>query len=395
MKAPQCPPTSVLGSEENYRLLVESLEDYAVFMLDTAGIVASWNLGAVRIKGYRAEEIIGRHFSIFYPAKALQRGLPEAELKASAKEGRYEDEGWRVRKDGKQFWANVVITALRDKSGRLLGFSKVTRDLSDRKQAEYALQQRLAAIVESSDDAIVGKDLQGLITSWNMGAERIFGYAAGEIVGQPITRLIPSDRQHEETDILGRIQRGERVLHFDTERVRKNGSVVAISVTVSPIKDSCGKIIGASKVARDITDRRRAEGQLKSSIKEIIDLKAALDQHAIVATTHREKSTTSTTSFALFPNSPARNCSARIIALSIRAFIPKNLSTASGRASRKAKFGKARLRTRPKMAHFTGWTPPLCRSSTRTANPANMLPSVPTLRSANGPKRRRPNWPPS
>ena len=275
----------MLGSEENYRLLVESLEDYAVFMLDTAGIVASWNLGAVRIKGYRAEEIIGRHFSIFYPAKALQRGLPEAELKASAKEGRYEDEGWRVRKDGKQFWANVVITALRDKSGRLLGFSKVTRDLSDRKQAEYALQQRLAAIVESSDDAIVGKDLQGLITSWNMGAERIFGYAAGEIVGQPITRLIPSDRQHEETDILGRIQRGERVLHFDTERVRKNGSVVAISVTVSPIKDSCGKIIGASKVARDITDRRRAEGQLKSSIKEIIDLKAALDQHAIVAIT--------------------------------------------------------------------------------------------------------------
>jgi PAS domain S-box-containing protein len=144
---------------------------------------------------------------------------------------------------------------------------------------------RLAAIVESSADAMIGKDLNGIVTSWNTGAERIFGYAAGEMIGQSIVRLIPLERQQEETEILSRIQRGDSVKHFDTERLRKDGSRIHVSVTVSPIKDSSGQIVGASKVARDITDRKRAEEQLKDSFKEINDLKAALDEHAIVAIT--------------------------------------------------------------------------------------------------------------
>ncbi|HEV7926129.1 MAG TPA: PAS domain S-box protein, partial [Verrucomicrobiae bacterium] len=155
---------------------------------------------------------------------------------------------------------------------------------TERKRAEAAAAQ-LSAIVAFSDDAIIGKDLSSIVTSWNAGAERLFGYSAGEMVGQSIMRLIPADRRQEETEILSRIQRGESIQHFDTERVRKDGSLVAISVTVSPLKDSSGKIVGASKVARDITQRKRTEEQLETSFKEISDLKAALDEHAIVAIT--------------------------------------------------------------------------------------------------------------
>jgi rsbT co-antagonist protein RsbR len=150
MHIPSKSPANILGSEDSFRLLVESLKDYAIVMLDSNGRVASWNAGAERFKGYRAAEIIGQHFSCFYPAEAVQRGLPEQELKAAAKEGRFEDEGWRVRKDGKKFWANVIISALRNKDGTLRGFSKVTRDLTERKQAEEQIQQQSREIMELS-----------------------------------------------------------------------------------------------------------------------------------------------------------------------------------------------------------------------------------------------------
>ena len=150
MNTPSKSPATVLGSEESFRLLVESLKDYAIVMLDPGGLVASWNAGAERFKGYCAEEIIGQHFSCFYPAEAVQRGRPEQELKAAAKDGRFEDDGWRVRKDGKKFWANVIISALRDKDGTLRGFSKVTRDLTERKQAEEQIQQQSREIMELS-----------------------------------------------------------------------------------------------------------------------------------------------------------------------------------------------------------------------------------------------------
>jgi PAS domain S-box-containing protein len=150
MTATSKSPATLLGSEDSFRLLVESAKDYAIVMLDPTGHVASWNAGAERFKGYRAEEIIGKHFSCFYPPEAIERGLPDQELKTAAKEGRFEDEGWRVRKDGKQFWANVIVSALRDKDGTLRGFSKVTRDLTERKQAEEKIQQQSREIMELS-----------------------------------------------------------------------------------------------------------------------------------------------------------------------------------------------------------------------------------------------------
>jgi PAS domain S-box-containing protein len=145
-------PATGLGSADSFRLLVESVKvkDYAIVMLDPSGHVASWNPGAECIKGYGAKEILGKHFSCFYPPEAIQRGLPEHELKAAAKEGRLEAEGWRVRKDGTQFWANVVVSALRDKNGTLLGFAKLTRDLTERKQAEERIQQQSKEIMELS-----------------------------------------------------------------------------------------------------------------------------------------------------------------------------------------------------------------------------------------------------
>jgi len=150
MNTPSNSTATILGSENSFRMLVESLKDYAIVMLDPGGHIASWNAGAERFKGYRAEEIIGKHFSCFYPADAIRRGLPEQELKAAVNDGRFEDEGWRVRKDGEKFWANVIISALRDKDGTLLGFSKVTRDLTERKQAEEQIQQQSKEIMELS-----------------------------------------------------------------------------------------------------------------------------------------------------------------------------------------------------------------------------------------------------
>jgi PAS domain S-box-containing protein len=399
------------------RLLVQNTTDYAIFLLDPDGYIASWNGGAERMKGYRAEEIIGQHFSVFYPREAVERGWPDYELKVARAEGRFEDEGWRVRKDGSLFWANVVITALRDEHGRLRGFSKVTRDLTERKQAEETARRllqeeaarraaeesaraarlaeeaerrqreqlhvtltsigdgviitdtrgvvtflnpvaqaligcrpeeaagqpleavfrivneetrlpvenpvtralreglivglanhtiliardgterpiddsaapirdedgsiagvvlvfrdvtetrraletrlRLAAIVESSDDAIISKNLDGTIASWNKGAERLYGYTAEEVIGKRLSILAPPDQPDELPALMERLKGGELIEHYETVRVRKNGSRVAVALTISPIKNAEGKIIGASKIARDITaSKRKAE----------------------------------------------------------------------------------------------------------------------------------------
>ena len=167
-------------------------------------------------------------------------------------------------RDGSFYWVDSTIVPLLGSDGKPRQYVAIRVDITARKTSEAAAAQ-LAAIVESSDDAIIGKDLAGVITSWNAAAESLFGFAAAEMIGQPIARLIPRDRREEETDILRRIQRGESVEHFDTERLRKDGSTIPLSVTVSPIKDSTGKIIGASKVARDITERKWAENVLRES----------------------------------------------------------------------------------------------------------------------------------
>jgi PAS domain S-box-containing protein len=396
-------------SEERFRKLVASVRDYAIFLLDSQGNVLIWNEGAQHIKGYRPEEIIGQHFSRFYPKDAVASGWPSHELTVASATGRFEDEGWRVHKDGSRFWANVVITALRDQNGEMRGFLKITRDLTDRKQAEenarrllqeetdrkaaeeaaqeierqreqlhvtlssigdavvvtdsrgivtflnpvagwltgwqphdatgqplekvcriineetrqavenpvhkvfrenrvvdlanhtaivaldgrevsiedsaapirgkggdifgavlvfrdvtearrvMAARQYLAAIVESSDDAIIGMTLDGRIASWNRGAERLYGYTAVEAIGKSLSLLVPANHPDEVSAIVESVRRGEHIEHFETQRVRKDGSRFDVSLTISPVRNAEGKLIGASKIARDITARKEED----------------------------------------------------------------------------------------------------------------------------------------
>lgn len=181
------------SDDATFRRLVEEIADYAIFMLTPDGRVATWNEGARRIKQYAAKEIIGQHFSKFYPQAARDSGFPAFELKQAAMLGRFEDEGWRVRKDGSQFWGNVVITALHEPGGQLIGFSKVTRDLSERKAQEERLRQseeNLRLLIEGVEDyAIYRLDTDGTVASWNRGAQRIKGYSADEIIGQSYLRF--------------------------------------------------------------------------------------------------------------------------------------------------------------------------------------------------------------
>src|SRR5829696_7351506 len=169
---------ALVDSEERFRLLVASVEDYGIFMLDPTGHVSTWNAGAERLKGYTAHEIIGKHFSAFYPRADVAAGKCEMELEGASRDGRFEDEGWRIRKDGTRFWANVVITALRAEDGQLVGFAKVTRDLTERRAAEEEAR-RFRLLVESVKDyGIFMLDPTGHISTWNAGAERLKGYAA-------------------------------------------------------------------------------------------------------------------------------------------------------------------------------------------------------------------------
>jgi PAS domain S-box-containing protein len=511
------------ASEEMFRVLLDGIKDYAVYMLDAEGRVVSWNSGAARIKGYLAEEIIGKHVSCFFTETDREHHLPEEVLREAAHSGRFEGEGWRIRKDGSKFWANAVITSLYEANGALRGYSKVVRDITDRKQTEDelkkqaalldlahdailvrdlqsrvifwnrgaqhlygwsageasgqvthdllhtnfplpladieavltskgawegelrhttrhgtqvivasrsslqrnesgvpaaileinrditdrkrteaalsesegrlagviqsamdailtvdeeqrivlfncaaermfrcpasealgqpitrfipsrfhaahaghirkfgetgvtnramgpqhvlwavradgqefqieasisqvviggkklftvihrdvtervradAVREHLAAVVDSSDDAIISKDLEGTISAWNRGAEKIFGYSAAEAMGQSMLMLFPPDRVNEESDILSRIRRGESVEHFETVRVRKDGTRIDVSVTISPIRNTHGAIIGASKIARDITERKRTEAALAEQTRM---LKLVLD----------------------------------------------------------------------------------------------------------------------
>jgi PAS domain S-box-containing protein len=189
----------VLGSEDSFRLLVESVKDYAIVMLDPDGHVVSWNAGAERFKGYKAEEIIGKHFSCFYPAEAIERGVPEQELKAAAKDGRFEDEGWRVRKDGKQFWANVIISALRNKNGTLRGFSKVTRDLTERKQAEERIKQQSREITELSTPVM--QVWQGVVVAPLIGS--LDSQRTQQFMERLLGRIVETNSPVALVDIMG------------------------------------------------------------------------------------------------------------------------------------------------------------------------------------------------
>jgi PAS domain S-box-containing protein len=251
-------------SEERFRLLVESVRDYAIFMLDPEGKVLTWNAGAERFKGYKAAEIIGHHFSRFYPPEALQRALPEHELRVATATGVFEDEGWRVRKDGSQFWANVVITAVRNARGELLGFAKVTRDLTQRRAHEEELRQgeeRFRLLVEAvSEYAIFMLDVNGKVASWNVGASRIKGYAAEEIIGQHFSVFYPPEARDSgwpEHELQVAAEKGSMV---DTGwRVRKDGTTFWANVTITALRDESGQLLGFAKLTRDLTETQRIE----------------------------------------------------------------------------------------------------------------------------------------
>jgi PAS domain S-box-containing protein len=250
--------------EERFRLLVDSVRDYAIFMLDPKGHVLTWNAGAERFKGYRASEVIGSHFSRFYPPEALAKGVPEEELRIASESGSFEDDNWRVRKDGSMFWANVVITAMRDEGGELVGFAKVTRDLTQRRNHDEALRQseeKFRLLVEGvAEYAIFMLDVNGKVASWNVGAQRIKGYTADEIIGQHFSAFYPPDvvasgwPQHElrEAALTGRF--------VDTGwRIRKDGSAFWANVTITAMRDESGRLLGYAKLTRDLTERRRVE----------------------------------------------------------------------------------------------------------------------------------------
>jgi PAS domain S-box-containing protein len=266
------PPTDIErhDKQEPFRLFIESLQDYAIFMLDTEGRISTWNWGAERAKGYRASEIIGRHFSVFYPEEDVRAGRPQSLLDLAAKEGWVEDEGWRVRKDGSKFWASVTITAIRDSNGKLIGFGKVTRDLTERRRIELALrrsEERSRLFVEAVQDyAIFMLDPEGCVATWNTGAERIKGYKASEIIGQHFSRFYP-----EEDVRAGKpaweLQVATKEGRFEDEgwRIRKDGSRFWGNVIITPVRDNSGDLLGFTKVTRDFTERMLAERSLAES----------------------------------------------------------------------------------------------------------------------------------
>jgi PAS domain S-box-containing protein len=237
--------------------LVSSAED-AIVSKTLQGIVTSWNPGAEKLFGYTAAEMLGRPIALLVPSDHPDE---EPQILERIRRGeRIEHyETHRVRKDGRIIDVSLTVSPIKDRLGHLVGGSKIARDITDRKRFEKAERDQLflASIVSSAEDAIISKDLQGIVTSWNQAAEKIFGYTADEMIGHPVEKLIPPTHIDEESQILERIRRGERIEHYETERMRKDGSIVAVSLTVSPIRDRMGQVIGASKIVRDITERRR------------------------------------------------------------------------------------------------------------------------------------------
>lgn len=257
-------------SEERYRLMVEGVKDYSIFMLDQGGHIMTWNDGARSIQGYSPAEIVGKHFSIFYTAEDLDDGKPERELRIAIATGKYEEEGWRVKKNGSVFWASVVITALFNEQNKHIGFSKVVRDLTERKESVESLRQseeRYRSLVQQvTDYGIFILDEKGRIASWNEGARRIKGYTADEIIGKYFSIFYP------EEDILNgkpayelKIAKAEGKYEEEGWRIRKDGSRFWANVVITAVYGADNLLLGFSKVTRDLTERRESERALKQS----------------------------------------------------------------------------------------------------------------------------------
>ena len=274
-------------NEAQFRLLVESVQDFAIFMLDLEGRVASWNSGAERIKGYRIEEILGRHFSIFYPPEDVDRGIPDAQLREACLSFRVVDEGWRIRKDGSRFWANGSITAIRNGGGNVIGFAKITRDLTERRRAEEALREseaRSRLILDTALEAVVTMDEHGLVKEWNTQAERIFGWRYDEAVGRRMSELLipPRYRAAHENGLLHFLATGAGPIlnrRIEITAVRRDGNEFPVELTVAP--HQVGDAWFFSGFVRDITQRKQAEASLRESEERFRLLVESIEEYAI------------------------------------------------------------------------------------------------------------------
>jgi PAS domain S-box-containing protein len=260
-------PSSLLSTEKRFELLVTSISDYAIYLLDPQGHIVSWNSGAQRLKGYLQEEIIGKHFSCFFTGEDLSKKLPWHILEQAAKVGRFEAEGWRVRKDGTRFWANAVVDAIYGDDGALIGYAKITRDVTERKKAQDALfesEERFRYLVQGvTDYAIYMLSPAGIVSNWNLGAERIKGYSESDIVGKHFSLfLTPEDIQAGLPERALETARLEGRYENEGWRVRKDGSVFRAHVIIDAIHNDDKELIGFAKITRDITEKYKAEEAL-------------------------------------------------------------------------------------------------------------------------------------
>jgi PAS domain S-box-containing protein len=267
---PSEPLNETFAEGDRYRLLVDAVVDYAIYMLDLDGIVRSWNSGAQRIKHYSESDVLGKHFSLFYTPEDLATGLPARALKIAADSGRFEGEGWRVRKDGTRFWALVIIDPIRSPKGSLIGFAKVTRDLTERKMAQEALrhsEQQFSLLVQGvTDYALYMLDRSGIITTWNAGGQRIKGYEPSEVIGKHFSIFFQTEDARkgipqQSLDLVIRDGRYEG----QGWRLRKDGTRFMAHVVIDPIKNDHGVLIGFAKVTRDITESAQAQLALKEA----------------------------------------------------------------------------------------------------------------------------------
>jgi PAS domain S-box-containing protein len=261
-------------SDDPFRLLVQSIVDYAIYLLDVNGTVTSWNSGAERIKGFQTEEIVGQHFSRFYTQEDQAAGVPAKVLETARTEGKYEGEGWRVRKDGSRFWANVVVDRINDENGKHVGFAKITRDMTDQRRSQQALleaERRFRILVQGvTDYAIYMLDAEGRVTNWNAGAERIKGYSPDEIVGEHFSRFYtPEDF---DAGVPKRaLETARETGRYEAEgwRVRKDGSRFWASVVIDAIHDDGGELIGFAKITRDMTEKRETQLRIEKSREQL------------------------------------------------------------------------------------------------------------------------------
>ncbi|MFZ6757033.1 PAS domain S-box protein [Undibacterium sp. Ji50W] len=252
-----------------FQLLVDAITDYAIYMLDIDGRVISWNAGAQKFKGYLSQEIIGQHFSRFHTAEDQKAGVPVRALQIADTEGRYENEGWRVRKDGSCFWASVIIDAIRE-NGQLVGFAQITRDITDRKKAEEALrlsEQQFRMLVQGvTDYAIYMLDKDGYVSNWNAGAQRIKGYRQEEVIGTHFSRFYTQEDQNSGVPQRALLTaRTEGRFEQESWRVRKDGSQFRAHVVIDPIYNAFYEFVGYAKITRDITEKYEAAIALKKT----------------------------------------------------------------------------------------------------------------------------------